>query len=106
MEHSPADTLFLKGALQFDTALEALNALDTTSDAAGLLRKVRAVQKQLAATHPDEPERISIFLQGGNTADLKASIITGLEIMSSSADTTERKIAAQALLEVMTQPDA
>lgn len=103
MEDSPADTLFLKGALQFDTALEALNTLDATSDAAGRLRKIRTAQKQLATAFPDEPERISIFLQGGNTADLKASIITGLEIMSASADTPERKIAAQALLEVMTQ---
>ena len=103
MEHSPDDILHLQGALQVDTAIEALNTLDVHAEGANKLNFIRTLQKELTAIFPDEPERITIHFEGGQTAAIKAGIIMGLELMSTDAQTPEQKIAALALLEVMTQ---
>jgi len=103
MEHLGADELRLNGILQVDTAIAALAAVEVNPKALAGLKTFRDVQKQLATMRPDEPETLNIYLQGGETAAWKADLLVGLELLSSSANTPEQKIAARALFETMTQ---
>lgn len=103
MESSPNDTLDLKGALQVDTAIAALRAIDVNPSAEKSLTTIRNIQQVLVKAFPDAPERINLHFEGGSTAAMRADLLIGLEMLTSSADTPEQKIAAKALLEVMTR---
>lgn len=96
-----SETLTLRGGLQVDTAIEALDAIGSATAISQAIVTLRNIQKRSAARKPDEPERISITFKGDAAGAARNDILMGLELLSSGGATTEQKIAAQALLDVM-----
>ncbi|MDB5163331.1 MAG: hypothetical protein JWO54_609 [Candidatus Saccharibacteria bacterium] len=103
MEFLSDDELQLKGKIQLDTAIDALDTIGINPSAAEKLQILRTTQQQHAAAFPDEPEQLYLYFKGGKTAAIKADILVGLELLSANADKPEQKIAAQALLEIFLQ---
>lgn len=102
MRPSSPDKILLSGALQVDTAIDALSAVDVNPKAKDMLQNIRNVHKQTLIDSPDGPDNINLFFGPDDTTSaMKADIIVGLELLSMQSDTPEQKLAAQALLEVM-----
>ncbi len=94
------DKLELHGADQFETATEALEAIDADIGTIGYLVRIKHVLSKLP-TSAAQPDRYNYYANGLQGARLKADIMMGLELLGNQADTPEQKMAAQALLEIL-----
>lgn len=100
MPPSP-DKLELHGKDQFDTALDALNVVESEAHF-NYLAKVQWTLSHLPSMQA-QPDRFNFYANGEHGLVLKADILMGLELLSQQADTPEQMMAAQALRAVISE---
>lgn len=95
------DKLELHGKDQFDTALDALDAVESEAH----FNYLAGVQWTLSHLPPMEahPDRFNFYANGEHGLVLKADILMGLELLSRQADTPGKMMAAQALHAVISE---
>lgn len=103
MSNSAAEKLYLKGMDQIHTAHSAVSAVEGADTAKKFLGSLIAADSILSGNPDHSPDHVSIYIAGGNTSVIRADILQALERIVSQETPTEQKIAAQALLETMTQ---
>ena len=98
------DELYLSGRIQVETAITVLEVTEANPDAVASLRGLRHAHELLSPVNePDAPmDDLKIYLSGGSTAAMKASIIASALLAEKNEALSEgQRSAASGLLEIL-----
>jgi hypothetical protein len=104
--HNPENNnLVITDILQLETALTALEATGLSAEGRKFFEVVKHLKEAttILGLESGGQDKIRICIQGGiGTFAIRADLIMGLELLSSNDQVPEKKVAAQALLEILT----